>query len=224
MAADAVVQKAKAHGVSLTEYLVTVYLFVLQEVYDGLSALRKRTSNRIVRIEVPVNLRRVYPTVTMRNFSLYVLPEIDLRLGHYTFEEIVKIVYHLMQLETDRKLINKMLSRNVGGERNPLVRPIPLVIKSLLFSTVYALGVSRYSGVVSNLGRVELPPEISPLVDKFIFIPPPPSKKLRVNCGVAGFDNKLMLSFANITVSDAVEQRFLEFFSSEGIPVKVERY
>ena len=54
----------------------------------------------------------------MRNFSLFVLPEIDLRLGQYTFDEIIKIVHHRMKLETDEKLINKIISRNVGSEKN----------------------------------------------------------------------------------------------------------
>jgi NRPS condensation-like uncharacterized protein len=224
MPADKIINRAKTYGVSLTEYLTAIYLFALQEIFEAQPPLKKRISNKIFRIEVPVNLRRIYPTISMRNFSLYVLPEIDLRLGHYTFEEIVKTVYHLLRLETDEKLINKVLSRNVGGERNPFVKPIPLFIKSFLFSTFYSLGTSRYSGVVTNLGRIELPPEISRYIDHFIFIPPPPSKKLKVNCGVVGFDNKLVLGFSNITVTDAVEQQFLNFLNKEGIPVNIRKY
>lgn len=221
---EKVIKQAKAYGVSLTEYITAIYLFALQAIFESLPAIKKRISNKIFRIEVPVNLRRIYPTLSMRNFSLYVLPEIDLRLGHYTFEEIVKTVYHLLRLETDQKLINKMLSRNVAGERNPFVKPIPLFIKKFVFSTFYSLGTSRYSGVVTNLGKVAFCPEIDQHIDHFLFIPPPPSKTLKVNCGVIGFDNKLMLGFANITVSDAVEQQFLEFLSKEGIPVETREY
>lgn len=224
MPTDNVLKQAKTYGVSLTEYLTAIYLFSLQEIFEALPPLRKRVSNKIFRIEVPVNLRRIYPTISMRNFSLYVLPEIDLRLGHYTFEEIVKTVYHLMRLETDKKLIAKMLSRNVGGERNPFVKPIPLFIKKFIFSTFYSFGTSRYSGVVTNLGKADFPPEINQHIDHFIFIPPPPSKTLKVNCGVIGFDNKLVLSFANITVSDEVEQQFLKVLATEGILVKIKKY
>lgn len=224
MPADTVLKQAKTYGVSLTEYLTAIYLFALQEIFEALPPLRRRVSNKIFRIEVPVNLRRIYPTISMRNFSLYVLPEIDLRLGHYTFEEIVKTVYHLLRLETDKKLIAKMLSRNVGGERNPFVRPIPLFIKKFIFSTFYSFGTSRYSGVVTNLGKADFPPEINRHIDHFIFIPPPPNKTLKVNCGVIGFDNKLVLSFANITASEEVEQQFLKFLNKEGIPVKIKKY
>jgi len=218
---ETIIKKAKEYGVSLTEYLVAVYFHSLQNIYNQLSGFRKRTSKKIMRIEVPVNLRRIFPSNTMRNFSLYVIPEIDLRLGHYTFEEIVKTVYHQMQLETDKKLISKMISRNVSGEKNPFVRGVPLFIKSFILSKLYALATNQYSGVVTNLGKINLNPGINNLVSKFIFVPPPPNKILKVNCGAVGFDNKLVLTFGNITTSKELERQFLTFLTSEGIPVKI---
>jgi hypothetical protein len=99
---NSIVEKAKEQGVSITEFLIGVYMYSLQEIYEHLHSLKKWQSNRIIRIQVPLNLRRIYPSGTMRNFSLFVLPGIDLRLGHYSFEEIVKTVYHQMRLETDK--------------------------------------------------------------------------------------------------------------------------
>jgi hypothetical protein len=224
IAVEIISGRAKKYGVSLTEYLVAVYLFALQQIYEALPPLKKRTIHKICRIEVPINLRRIYPTRSMRNFSLYVMPEIDFRLGHYDFEEIIKTVYHLMRLETDKKLVAKMLFRNVGGERSAIVKSIPLFIKSFLFARFYSFGTSRYSGVVTNLGKIALPPELTGLIDHFVFVPPPPSRTLKVNCGVIGFGNKLLLSFSNITASDKVEELFLNILEKEGIPVAVRQY
>jgi hypothetical protein len=214
-------KKAKEYEVSLTEYLIAVYLYSLQNIYNQLSTFRKRTSKKIIRIEVPINLRTMFPSHTMRNFSLYVIPGIDLRLGNYTFEEIIKTVYHQMQLETDKKLISKMISRNVSGEKNPFLRRVPLFIKSFILSKLYALGTEQYSGVVTNLGKINLSPELNNLVNKFIFIPPPPNKILKVNCGVAGFGDNLVLTFGNITVLKELERQFLTLLVAQGIPVKI---
>jgi NRPS condensation-like uncharacterized protein len=203
---------------------VAVYLYALQDIYNNLSPLARRHSHKTIRIEVPVNLRKVYGTKTMRNFSLYVLPEIDLRLGQYTFEEIVKTVYHQMQLATDKKLINKMISRNVSGEKNPFIRSIPLFLKSLVLSKLYSLGTRRYSGVITNLGKINFSPEINERIDRFVFVPPPPNKIIRVNCGAVGFGNKLILSFGNITTSKELEMRFFRFLTGQGIAVKIEKY
>ena len=214
-------KEARTHGVSLTVYLTAVYLYSLQRVHNALSALRRRTSQKIIRIEVPVNLRKMFPSRTMRNFSLYVMPGIDLRLGHYTFEEVVKTVYHQMALETDTKLIGKMISRNVGGEQHPFIRRVPLLIKTLILSRLYASGTKQYSGVVTNMGKIDLHPELNSRIDKFIFIPPPPNNILKVNCGIVGFADQLVLSFGNITASKELERGLLTFLTARAIPVKI---
>jgi NRPS condensation-like uncharacterized protein len=225
MPLDELTAKSKQHNVSITVYLVSVYLYSLQNIYNRLSTFGKKRSRKIFRIQVPMNLRRMYPSKTMRNFSLFVTPEIDLRLGTYTLEEILKTVYHLMQLETDKKLINKIIARNVGAERNLWLKNTPLFIKSLiLYFTYKAAGTSRYSGVITNLGKVTFTPAVDALIDYFVFIPPPPNKTLKVNCGVWGFDNKLIMSFGNITESTEVEREFFTLMTNQGIPVKILTY
>lgn len=219
-----IITKAKEHKVSLTEYLVAVYLYALQQIHEELPARAKRRSNKTVRIEVPVNLRNKYPSKTMRNFSLYVMPQIDMRLGWYTFEELLKIAHHQMQLETDKKLISKMIARNVGGEKNPLLRGAPLFLKSLILSILYTAGTKKYSGVITNLGKVDFTPEINSSIKRIVFTPPPANKVLKVNCGVLGFDSKLVLSFGNITRTKTLEKYFFRFLVSQGIPVKIEKY
>lgn len=218
---DIIIEKAKEQGVSLTDYLVAVYMFSLQEIYEQLSPFKKRKVNKIIRIQVPINLRRNFPTGTMRNFSLFVQPGIDLRLGKYTFEEITKTVYHQISLETDKKLINKTISRNVGGEKNFLVRGMPLFFKSMMLSRLYARGAKLHSGVLTNYGKAVFPSPYGEQIKKFIFIPPPPNKYLKNNCGVVGYNNELVISFGNITDSRELEKQFLTFFTKQGIPVKI---
>nr|WP_320118937.1 hypothetical protein [uncultured Marinifilum sp.] len=215
-------QKTQEKDISITEYLVAVYLLVLQDIYFERKGKGISPRNNIARIQVPVNLRKIYPSKTMRNFSLFVMPELDFRLGKYSFEEILKIVYHKMQVETDEKLISKIISRNVGSEKKILLRGIPLWLKSLvLHLKYYSEGANQYSGVVTNLGKVDLPPSISNKVDFFAVTPPPPNKKLKLNCGVIGYGNKLVLSFGNISKSKDFEQKFLHFLSQQGINVKL---
>jgi NRPS condensation-like uncharacterized protein len=214
---------AAESGVSITVYLVSVYLFALQDIYENLGPLNRFKKNKILRIQVPVNLRNIFPSRTMRNFSLFVMPEIDRRLGHFSFGEIIKTVYHQVQLETDKKLINKNISRNVGSERKIYIRSIPLFIKSFILRIKHnALGPGQYSGVITNLGKIELPEGTREMVDYFIISPPPPNKVLKINCGVAGYGDKLVLSFGNITTSKEFEEKFIQFMKEKNIDVKLE--
>jgi len=120
-------EKAREFDISITDFLVSVYLYVLQDIYQKLPRYIRLRRRKTLRIQVPVNIRNIYQTMSMRNFSLFVMPEIDLRLGHYTFEEITRIVHYKMKLETDRKLINKIITRNVRSEKNPFVRAYHLL-------------------------------------------------------------------------------------------------
>lgn len=214
---------AAANGVSMNDYLVSVYLFTLQELYEELKQARRYKRSKYIRVQVPINLRKIFPSKTMRNFSLFVMPEIDLRLGYYTFDEVIKTVYHQIRLETDEKLINKNISRNVGSEKKIYIKSIPLFLKSLILRLkYYSLGTNQYSGVLTNLGRVDLPPETARLIDHFIFTPPPPNKMMKVGCGIVGFNDQLILSFGNITKSNKLEEKFLQFLKDRGVKIKTE--
>jgi NRPS condensation-like uncharacterized protein len=130
-----------------------------------------------------------------------------------------------MRLETDEKLINKNISRNVGSERKIYVKSIPLAIKTLLLrARFYALGASQYSGVLTNLGRVKLPEVTEKMIDYFIFTPPPPNKMLKANAGIIGFGDKLVLSFGNITKSRELEEKIFNFLEEQDIKVDFETH
>lgn len=218
---DDIKEKAKHKKVSITDYLVATYMCSLQEIYESRGKRKKRKSKRWLRIQVPVNLRNIFPSITMRNFSLFVMPEIDLRLGHYTFDEILKSVYHQIRLETDEKLINKNISRNVGSERKIYVKSIPLFLKSLILRiTYYTKGANQYSGVVTNLGKARLPENTNHLIDYFIFTPPPPNKVMKAGCGIIGFDEHLVISFVNITKSTQLEDTFIRILKKQDIDVQ----
>ncbi|MBN2274865.1 MAG: hypothetical protein JXK95_11065 [Bacteroidales bacterium] len=225
LSVDEIKKKAEKKGVNINDYLIAVYLFILQDIYKNLNKFRHYKKNKRLRIQVPINLRNIYPSKSMRNFSLFVIPEIDLRLGYYAFDEILKIVHHKMQLETDEKLISKIIARNVGGEKKLFVRGIPLFIKSMILALkYYSMGTSQYSGVVTNLGRVHFSSEIDKKIEYCILTPPPPDKNLKLNCGVIGCNDKLVLSFGNITRSREFEKRFFDFLIKEGIKVRLTKY
>jgi len=214
--------KAKEKGVSITEYLTAVYFSVLQDIWESLPSGSRHRRQKKIAIEVPLNLRKLYSTTTMRNFTLFVMPEIDLRLGHYSFDEILKTVYHQMRMETDKKQVNKILSLNVGGERNILVRSIPLFVKSLFMRYLYyAMGSTQYSGTFTNMGSVQFPEQIAAQIDCLLLTPPPPNKLIKMDCGVIALNDKLVICFGGIVKTKEFEKRFVQFLVKEGFHVKL---
>jgi NRPS condensation-like uncharacterized protein len=222
IALDKLLEVARSYGVSVTEYMVSVYLFTLQMIYLEEIEKVKKQKRGVLRIEVPVNLRKKFPSKTMRNFSLFVLPEIDLRLGVYSFDEILNIVKYQLQTGADVKQITRFLSQNVGHEKSPFVRLLPLFIKSMAISAVYKrLGSNQCSGILTNLGRVKLPEEMENMIDAFEVVPTPPNTHVKISCAMVTFKNQLRLDFGNISRSTSFEMHFLKYLTESGIPVKV---
>lgn len=163
-----ILEVSRMYKVSVSEYFVSVYFFLLQKIYISGQEKRKKKKPKVLRIEVPVNMRKIFPSRTMRNFSLFVLPEIDLRLGNYTFEEILRSVHHQLQIDTDSKQISRFLSSNVSYEKLLIIRILPLFIKKMVIASVYrGLASKRWTGMVTNLGIVTLPREMEDMVDFF---------------------------------------------------------
>jgi NRPS condensation-like uncharacterized protein len=219
---DELLAVARSHKVSITEYLTAVYLYSLQKIYLSEKEKGKRQKNHVLRTEIPVNMRYKIPCRTMRNFSLFILPEIDLRLGTYTFEEIIKIVYHFLQANSDIKQISRFLSSNVGYEKLIIIRILPLFIKRMAIAAVYrGLGSKRFTGIFTNLGTIKVPVEMEALIDTFTIIPPPPNTSVKVSFAIVSFKDKIQISFCNITRSNELERLILTHLSEAGIHIKI---
>lgn len=219
---DEILKISRNQKVSVTEYFVSVYFFSLQKIFISGKEKRKKDMHKVLRIEVPVNMRNKFSTRTMRNFSLFVLPEIDVRLGTYTFEEILRSVHHQLQIITDIKQISRFLSSNVSYEKLLIVRIMPLFIKKLVTAAIYRkLAAKRWTGMVTNLGMVTLPGEMEDMVDSFELIPTPPNQKVKSGCALLSYKDKLRICFCNITKSTELERHIFRHLSDAGIHVKI---
>jgi NRPS condensation-like uncharacterized protein len=217
-----VLETAKSFNVSVTEFLASVYTDALQQIHIDLREKGVKQKLGIIRMQIPINLRRIFPSKSMRNFTLFALPEIDTRLGEYSFEEITQTVHHYMKLETYPKQIHRIISRNVGSEKLFYVRAIPLFIKDMVLAAKHkSYGNAQYSGVMTNLGQIKYPKEIAEHIDAISCTPPPPNTRTKINCSIASFENKMIASFCNITDSTKLEQLFFKKLADFNIPVKM---
>ena len=72
---------AAKYGATITEYLNACLLYALLQKQEN----ECHRNLRPVKIAMPVNLRRFFPSKTLRNFITMVYPSVDPRLGEYTF-------------------------------------------------------------------------------------------------------------------------------------------
>jgi len=202
------------HGVTLTELLASILLASVADVAgDG---------GRPIAVMTPVDLRGLYPSRTMRNFFLSVTASIDPRLGHYSFEEILRDVHHSLQRQVSAKSVSRQIRRHVGAERNVFVRHVPLFLKVPAKRRLYVRRWGRrFTTVLSNLGRIELPPSLDEQVERFEVIPNP-SAAHGIGCAAIGYGEQVVITFASIVSGTGVERAFFTRLRRMGVTARIE--
>lgn len=220
MPAAVLKQKAGEKGVSITTYLCAAMILAA----DALQAetCRARLRRKPVKVSLPVNLRRFFPSVTLRNFSSYVNPGIDPRLGEHTFDEVLQAVHHHMGAEATAKQLGAKFTANVRSERNAALRVAPLFLKNAVMSMVFLhAGDKKTTTTISNLGLVSLPPEMEPYVRRVELILGP-LKRNPVACAVATYGGTLYFNVTSTIREPRLERAFFTRLVTLGVPVKVE--
>ena len=200
--APALKECAKAHGVTVTELLCAAMM--------------------PVKVLLPVNLRNLFPSKTLRNFASYITPEVDPRMGDYTFDEICAAVHHRMGLENNPQTMRAKFAANVASEQSPLLRVMPLFIKNLAMKAVFdTVGECKSCLCLSNLGVVRLPEVMAPYVARMDFIIGVQAKAPH-NCGVLTWNDTVYINCIRSIREPELELHFYRVLHQLGLPVKVE--
>ena len=181
-----------------------------------------RRHRRPVKVLVPVNLRGIFPSSTLRNFAQYVTPEADPKMGDFTLEELCRLVHHRMGLEVGPKQMSARIATNVNSERSPVLKVMPLFIKNIAMKAVFdAVGECKACLCLSNLGAVQLPQEMRPFIRRMDFIIGVQARAPH-NCGVITYGDTVYINMIRNIREPELERHFYEVLHRLGLPVRAE--
>ncbi len=211
--------KSKEYGVTVTAFLASALICAIAEIQDR--QLPRRVQ-KPVKILLPVDLRKIYGSKTLRNFSLYITPGIDPRMGKWEFSEVCKSIHHQMGFGITKKEMTARMTKNVNSEKAFVLRIMPLFIKNIAMKMVYnAVGEKKACLDMSNLGIVNVPEVMKDYVERFDFIIGP-LPETPYNCAVITYNGKVNISFARNVRKPELELAFFEQLRDLGVKVKVE--
>ena len=217
---DRALAEAKKRGVTLTVLLCAVMMKAIGELQDR--EVPNPLSRKPVKVLIPVNLRHMFGSKTLRNFVLYTTPELNPRLGEYDFDEICRLIHHHMGSEITEKKMRSLMTTNVSSERSKLIRAVPLFLKNPIMKAVFqAVGERKSCLSLSNLGAVKLPEEMVPYVKRMDFILGV-QNTAPCNCGVISLGNTLYVNFIRNIREPALEYAFYRVLRELEIPVTVD--
>ena len=211
---------AHRYHATLTAFMSAVIMMALQNLQKEKNPVTKKQKR--IKLLIPINLRQLFPSNTLRNFVMYTIPEIDPRLGEYSLEEICKVVQHKMGTEFTAKHMSRVIATNVNDEKNPLIRLIPLPIKNAVMKAVFdSVGEKKACLALSNLGQIKVPEIMKSYIERFDFILGVQAAA-PYNCGMLSFGDTIYLNFIRNIKEPELERHFHAVLRDLGLPVMVE--
>ncbi len=211
-------EQSKKYNITVTEFIVSLMIESFMKCQEKSSARVERP----VKVSVPINLRKIYPSKTLRNFALYINPGIEPRYGEFTFKEITEEVHHFMRVNNKEKYLNAIMCKNLSDEMNPMVRAIPLGIKNIAMKTAFHLyGEALVSSTFSNLGKVTLPTEMEQYVERFQFMLGRFMEGMP-SAAATSYKENMYITWTSGKKNKDVEKYFFTSLIKMGIHVKIE--
>ena len=216
---EALLELAHGYDVSVSAFLAAV----MAEAVSRMQAQELPERRwRPVKITVPVNLRRLFGMDTLRNFALAVNVGFDPRLGELSLEEICAQMRHQLAAQATPQRMAANIAANVNPQRNPVLRVMPLPVKTLAMRLVYHARGERGGCLnLSNLGVAEVPEAMARYIERFEFV-------IGVqytypnNCSAVSYGGKTCISMIRSIRESELERLFFSRLVELGLGVEIE--
>lgn len=201
-----ILKKAKEIGVSFTAYIAGVLAF----------SIEKTCKNKVpIAVMIPVNLRALYPSKTMRNFVTFV----RVIFAPSSFESVEACAIEAqrqIKVLTAKDKLDAFISTTVKAQRNWILKVVPLFLKTAILRMGRLFMRSRQTIIFSNLGNVVSPQSMG--VERYV-LNMNVSKNNTQNLGAITTNGKTTLAFTRAIKETSLPREFFAELEKHGIGV-----
>lgn len=206
--ASQMLEKAKQWGASFTAYFVGLLAYTIDRTCE-----RKHP----IVVMIPVNLRKLFPSKTVRNFVTFV--RVVIKPGQCTTaQEYVQQAQHQLKEKATKNKLESVISTMVRGQGNLLLRCVPLCVKKFFVKLGRVFMRSRQTIIFSNLGQVSLPKNMG-VEDLRAYINVSPNNPY--NIGVVTIDGRVRVAFTRAVEENHFPNEVIATLKEQGIDIEV---
>lgn len=210
MDAEKLREAAKSRNATVTAYLLGLLFLAGRRATEAMGGS--------FNIQVPVNMRKFYPSPTLRNFSMYCGIRLNLEQVT-TLDDILPEIQRQLTEKTSREAMTEMIHSSTRLVNS--VRFVPLFIKAPIARLIYGfLGDKIFSNTLSNLGVVHLPPEMESRVDHLEFLLGTLVSN-RAGCALVTCGGKAVLTIAKQTADPSLEEALCRLLDEDAVQYAV---
>jgi NRPS condensation-like uncharacterized protein len=162
-----------------------------------------------VRIMVPIDLRKTFPSKTLRNFILYALPTMEISEYGCGIQQLAHKFSVQIKEHLSKENLGGIIAYNVKTQRMPLFKVLPSKLKCGLMRLAYKVfGESNSSLTMTNLGNMDLPEVMIPYVESII-LTMMPRMRSPYNCGMYSYNGKFYINLCRFPEESLLEEIFV---------------
>ena len=155
---------AHVRGMTVTEYLCAVLIL-------GVVRAAGEPITQPVTVAVPVDLRRFFPTNTIRNFTIQSYITFDpAGRTDWTLDEVCKATYGKLKETLTREALQLTLNKFGALKFNPVLRVVPYALKRPVLVRSQTVSHATVTTIFTNLGHRSLPASLKDGVQKLRFV------------------------------------------------------
>lgn len=202
--AERIISNAKKLDASFTAYITGILAYSIEKI---------SRANRPIVVMVPVDLRKIYPSTTMRNFVTFVRILIKPH-SCKTLEEYVAEAKKQLKEKSSKENMDAFVSTTVRAQKSVVFKALPLFIKTFFIKLGRLFLRSRQTIIYSNLGAMNMPEQMG--VERFVFNTNV-SKNNTQNLGSVTLNGKTCFAFTRAIKETVLPDTFFECMKSQGI-------
>ena len=207
---------AHSFDVTITEYLTAQFLRSFLDVLSGTT-----DSDKPVKISVPINLRKLFPSETLRNFTYFANIGEPLAKAAEPLEDTLSYIKTTLRAMCQKEPLTARLNPNVSSEQNPFLRAAPLSIKQLVLRQAHhILGDNLFTASYSNLGIIRLDDSMCRHIKNFDF-GLSCSDSIPLNLSMLTYEDTAYMTFSSNIEERDVERVFTRKLSDAGLDLLV---
>ena len=212
VSAAAFVAAARERGATVAELSTALFI---QSVLDEMSLRDKKLP---IVLSVPVNLRNYFPSETARNFFGVINVAYDPAEYDGSIESIIRSVKASFERQLKQDQVELTMNSYAALEHNIAVKVVPLTIKNLVISVINARMQRGITGTLSNVGKITVPEEMEPYIQKFSCFMAAPE----VQVCICSYKDELVFGVASAFIEQPVIRNFFRKIVDLGINVVLE--
>lgn len=209
VSASALKTCAKAHGTTINGYVISLLMYSLFSVQ-----IKYGRNKKPISVALPVNLRRHFPSSTLRNF--FAVPNIAYKCTpETTLADIIEQVNAQMSEVLTKENFQDEINRHSALADSTLTNLIPLNLKHPIIKAGFFLfGESKKTITLSNMGAAQFPKDIEKFIEHTEAILYPTALS-PINCALSSVHDVLSITFSLAIVETDIVRCFFTLLQEQ---------